>query len=45
MRYPVPSGEDDTPDEEEAPTTPKVDNPTPKFDWDLDANGQITARM
>lgn len=27
MRYPVPSGEDDTPDEKKIPTTPKVDSP------------------
>lgn len=45
MRYPVPSGEDDTPDEKKIPTTPKVDSPQPRFDWDLAADGQITARM
>jgi hypothetical protein len=45
MRYPVPSGEDDKPNEEEKPETPKIEKRPPKVEWDLAANGQITARM
>jgi hypothetical protein len=32
MRYPVPSGEDDKPNEEEKPETPKIEKPPPKVE-------------
>jgi hypothetical protein len=45
MRYPVPSGEDDKPKAEEEPTTPKLPAAEKSFAWDMNVNGQITARV
>ena len=45
MRYPVPSGEDDAPDEETPRKETKSGGSHDGFTWDLDAEGQVTAHM
>lgn len=45
MRYPIPDGEEDKPKAEEALKTLKIPPPETAFAWDMNVQGQITARM
>jgi hypothetical protein len=45
MRYPIPAGYDDEPDEETGYEEAKVDSSHGDFEWSFDVKGQLTAQM